>query len=815
MSGQLMVELVVEEIPASFVRPALASLANGVTGLLGGLAFGDVRTYATPRRLAVVVDDVQAARPLEKRVITGPPADRAFKDGEPTKAALGFARGKGVDPSALHIVEGPKGPVVAVEIEEGGETTLDLVGAGLPGVVTGIPFRKSMEWGAGGLKFARPLHRVNALYDGVVVPGSLAGIPFGDRTVGHRLTHSDIEFEGEADWLAKLRENAVEPDLDAREQAIRALLAEATAQLGCDPIEDDLLLEEVLHLVEAPTLVIGSFDQELLALPSRLLIKAMKAHQRYFPVFRGGALSHEFVVISNNPWGKADTIAEGNANVLRARFHDAKFFFAEDKKKRLEQHATQLEKMRWIRGLGTMADKQRRVAGLAATLADHFGANPDHAKRAGELCKADLPTQMVGEFPDLQGHMGRLYATSQGEPEAVALAIEEHYQPASADDSVAGSPEGAALAVADRLDTLVGCFGIGMKPKGSGDPQGLRRAMLGIQRTLLHWRVRFELHELFDIAARHFSRAARSATARLQLAHLLATRDRSRGLFHPGTPDNATLEKLVRDALADAGKPKALFIGVDPDAGVTGQARHGSIPRIERVARSIWDGPLEIVAFRYGGADFEHEVIAVLFGRLAAKGRSFDAWWAVRPQDANAETQRRAHHELCDELTKFATARFKADASGREGVSGDLVDAVLAVGSTDAIDRQARLDALLSVAGSDDFLPIMHTFKRVLNITGDHVFPAPLSDQLTEDAERTLFAAAEQVDAAVTEAVQALDYDRAFAQVLTLATPVADFFDAVLVDAPDPAVKAVRMGLLLRVAAIFRQLADFSRISTR
>ncbi|MCB9678459.1 MAG: glycine--tRNA ligase subunit beta [Alphaproteobacteria bacterium] len=696
MTAELLVELVTEEIPASFIRPALQSLADGVVGLLEGIEHGEVRTYATPRRLAVVVAGVAAGRPVSRRVVTGPPADRAFKDGAPTQAGIGFAKGKGVDPSALTVVEGPKGPVVAVEIEEGGEQTRDLVGAGLAGVITAIPFRKSMEWGTGGLRFARPLHRVNALYDGIVVPGAVHGIPFGNETIGHRLKHHEIEFVSEGEWLAGLRENAVEPDLRARELHIRNLLAEAAESLGCDAIVDAELLEEVLHLVEAPTLVIGRFDSELLDLPSRLLIKAMKAHQRYFPVFRGGRLSNEFVVISNNPWGKADAIAQGNANVLRARFHDAQFFFAEDKKKRLEAHGVHLEKMRWIKGLGTMAEKQARVAGLAAKLAPAFGAQEAVARRAGELCKCDLATQMVGEFPDLQGHMGHLYALAQGEGEAVAAAIEQHYQPAGADDSTASTAAGAALAVAERLDTLVGCFGIGMEPKGSGDPQGLRRAMLGIQRTLRDQNVRFELSDLFALGVDHFH----------------------------------------------------------------------------------------------------------------ASAAGFEGWEKARGADL------RGRDELIGALVDFASARFKAQAVS-EGASADLVQAVLDVGSTDGIDRQARLDALLAIAGSVDFLPIMHTFKRVLNITRGHDYPVPDPSALTEPAERVLAEATESAGVAVHQAVAALDYAKAFEQVLTLAGPVADFFDAVLVEAPDPAVKAVRMGLLLRVSSIFLELADFSKISTR
>lgn len=692
MTRELLIELQHEELPAGMIRPALAALEKGVLALLDGVEHGRVRSFATPRRLALVVDAVADGRPRVTKQVLGPPVSSAYKDGVLTKAGEGFARGKGVDPSALVEVDGPKGRVVAAEVTEGGERAEDLVGAGLAGVIAGIPFKKSMEWGTGGFRWARPLHRVVVLLGGAVVPGEVAGIPFGDETVGHRLCPGAFRVTGFDDWHAGLRERAVTPDLKQREARIRQLLVEASERLGSDPIVDEVLLEEVLHLVEAPTLVIGAFDEELLALPPRLLIKAMKAHQRYFPVFRGGSLTHQFVVISNNPFADEAHVARGNAAVLRARFHDAKFFFAEDQKKPLEVHGAQLAKMKWIDGLGTMAQKQERVAALAAELAHLFGADVEAARRAGALCKSDLATQMVGEFPDLQGHMGRLYALAQGEDPRVAAAIEEHYQPAGAGQDAAPSAEGAVVAVADRLDTLVGCFGIGLVPKGSGDPQGLRRCVLGVLTTLQAHGVRAELGDLFRRAA------------------------------------------MSLDDVADG----------------------------------------------------------------------YDAWAAKRP----------VLDELVAQLVEFASTRFKASATAG-GTSGDLVDAVLAVGPADVIDWNARLNGLLGVAGTPDFLPIMHTFKRVLNITAGQDAPVPSPDALTEPAERDLAEATVRVEAEVTAAVGRLDVDGAFTSALSLSGPVAAFFDAVLVEAPDPAVKAVRMGLLLRVAAIFARLADFSRISTR
>ncbi len=700
--GAVFVEVVCEELPARFVRSTLAALRDGVVGLLGETEHGDVRTYATPRRLAVAIDDVAAARPRSEKLVTGPPADRSFKDGVPTRAAIGFARGKGIDPAALEIVDGKKGKVIAARVVEGGERTVDLLRAGLGAVITGIAFPKSMEWGSGGLRWARPIHRVNALFAGTCVGGEAAGVAVGATTVGHRLaTDGEFDFVDEASWLAGLRERWVEPDLEVRRATITQQLAEASAAEGADPVDEPDLLEEVLHLVEAPTLVVGAFDEELLALPSRLLIETMKHHQRYFPLTRQGALTNRFVTISNNPGGHGETVAAGNAAVIRARFDDAKFFLAEDKKQPLSAYTPELARMRWIRGLGTMAAKQARVAELASTLAPRVGADPEVARRAGELCKADLVTQMVGEFPELQGHMGRLYAAAGGESDEVAAAIEEHYHPRFADDEVADSAAGAAVALADRLDTLVGCFAVGMQPKG-GDPQGLRRAALGVVNTLVERGVRLQLTELVEAAV---------------------------------------------DALHAA---------------------------------------------------------------VVASPEGFERYTKARGMESTP-TGRDA---LVAELVDFVQARFRAAQVGA-GASGDLVDAVLAAPGDDLVVLRAKVDALKSIAGHDEFVRIMQTFKRVLNITRDASDPAPARDALTLDAERALFDAIDAAEGDIRAALAELDFDAALARILTLQAPVAGFFDDVMVESDDPAERAVRKGLLLRVGRLFLGLADFSRISTR
>ncbi len=706
MSHELFVELLHEELPAGMTRSTVAALAKGLVGLLEGIDHGEVTTWSTPRRSAVRIADVAANRPLSTSVVTGPPADRARDaDGNWTKAALGFARGKGVDPGQLEIIDGPRGPVVAATVSEGGESTADVVSAGLQGVVVGIAFGKSMLWSDEPMRFGRPLHRVSALFDGAVLGGTVGHITVGNRTLGHRLADdTEFAFTSAAEWQQGLVDRRVEPNLDVRKSLIQVLLNDAIVKLGADSIDEPDLLEEVTHLVEWPTLVIGEFDEDLLELPPKLLVQAMKDHQRYFPVHKDGELTHRFVVISNNPWGDHDLIALGNARVLRARFYDARFFFAEDRKKSLDQHGEGLQRMRWIRGLGTMADKGRRLGLLARKLATRVGADPVEAGRAGELAKADLTTQMVGEFPKLQGHIGRLYALHQGEPEAVAWAIENHYRPAFGGDEPPPSRGGVAVALADRLDTLTGCFGVGLVPKG-GDPQGLRRAALGVVSTLIAHGIALDLSELF-------------------------------------------------------------------------------------------------------GAAFD------VFDRVAAEGdaAAYDKWLA-------ADAPSRDRDALVAQLVAFTLARLKASETA-EGASGDIVDAVL--GSTDRpadpLAIHGKIAALRDIAGTDDFKPIMATFKRVLNISRDGDYPSPDFDDCTHPAEEALLEAVSSLEGSVSDALAQQDYARALDKLLALHQPVANFFDpdiGVFVESDDERERAVRKGILARVARVPLLLADMSRISTR
>jgi glycyl-tRNA synthetase beta chain len=500
--SELFIEVRSEELPARFVGPAIEGLAKAITGLLKGVSFGAVTTWATPRRLAVAIADVAEGKPATEQLITGPAVAAAYKEGVPTPVAIGFAKGKGVAVEELVTVEGPKGKVIAAKVKSGGERTADLVAAGLEGAILGLAFPKSMRWGSGRTRWGRPLHSIIALFDGAVIPATVAGIATGDTTLGHRLTPGPLTVKGSADWLLQLRAHHVEPDLALRRARIVAQLQAAAAAEGATVQADEALIDQVTNLVEWPVTIPASFEASLLDLPPRLLVEAMSVHQRVFPLVTEGALRNTLLVVTNHPYAVSDpeagaTISTGNSRVLAARFYDARFFYAEDRKKRLDAHADKLVQRQWIRNGGTMADKAARLADRAAGLAAVFGAEADQAHRAGLLCKADLGTTMVGEFPELQGHVGRLLAGFDGEDAGVALAIEEHYQPRFSGDALPTTALGATLALADRLDNLDRYFFLGHRPQGNADPLGLRRNAVGLVTLLWSQGVRVSLGSLF------------------------------------------------------------------------------------------------------------------------------------------------------------------------------------------------------------------------------------------------------------------------------------------------------------------------------
>jgi len=500
---ELFLEIGTEEIPSRFIEPALAHLERGLSAYFAKnrIAAGPGKVLGTPRRLAVAFTDVAARQPDAVETHLGPNVRVAYDaEGRPTPAAMGFARGKGLDVSALTRETTPKGEVVAARVEMKGQPTAELLSEMLPGFIADIPFPKKMRWSDKSLAFARPLHWIVAVFDGELLKFELGGIPSGTTSRGHRfLAPGAFEVAGLESYLRECEAHCVMVDPEARRQSIESQVQALAAEAGGTSENDARLLAEVNYLLEYPVAIRGNFDAGFLELPKELLVITMKQHQRYFPVWgEGGSLLPHFITISNMK-AQGGEIQAGNERVLRARLEDARFFFREDKKKKLEDYVDKLKDVVWQKDLGTSFEKMERFARIAGEVTARVcPEESERAVRAARLSKADLVTQMVYEFPELQGVMGSYYALASGEDPEVALAIKEHYRPAFAGDAPPVNAAGAAVALADKLDTILGCIGVGLLPSGSEDPYGLRRHALGILQILLARGWRVPLGELVD-----------------------------------------------------------------------------------------------------------------------------------------------------------------------------------------------------------------------------------------------------------------------------------------------------------------------------
>jgi glycyl-tRNA synthetase beta chain len=490
MAKELLLEIGSEEIPAGFISPALKNMQKSMAASLAELElqYESIHTAATPRRLTICVDGLVAQQPDREEEFLGPARTAAFdQEGNPTKAAEGFARSKGSDVKDLQVVETDKGEYVKLVRQRKGEKTTDLLPELLKDLTVNIPFPKSMRWGAGSTSFARPIHWLLALYGGEVVDFEIGGIKSGATTKGHRFMASDsLEVKDYAHYIDELRQNHVLVEIAERRQAvideIRRAATERSEVEGARILEDEELIDTVTNLVENPHGVCGTFESRFLELPDDVLITAMREHQKYFCVTdSSGKLLAHFVAVNNTRIADEEFAAEGHQRVLRARLEDALFFFNDDRTRKLEDRIDDLSGLIFQAQLGTMLEKTERVAELAAVLSQKLAPGfKDNTRRAAVLAKADLLTAMVNEFPSLQGVMGRDYALLDNEPNEVATAILEHYLPVRAGGSLPAEIPGAIVGMADRLDTIVGCFGIGQVPTGTTDPFGLRRLVLGL-----------------------------------------------------------------------------------------------------------------------------------------------------------------------------------------------------------------------------------------------------------------------------------------------------------------------------------------------
>jgi len=671
---ELLLELFSEEIPARMQRKAAEDLKKAVTNALvdAGLVYESAKAFVTPRRLALTVTGVPARSPDTREEKKGP------RVGSPQQAIDGFLKAAGLSSIEQAKVETDpkKGDFYVAHIDKKGVDAEDILAMLLPKVITGFDWPKSMQWGSGGLNWVRPLRAITATFgtdnDEPQVIGFRSNtVASGQTTYGHRfLAPAPIRVKRFDDYVQALEKARVVLDIDRRKEIIRADADSLAFAQGLTVIHDEGLLEEVAGLVEWPVVMMGSFDPAFLEVPEEAIIATIRANQKCFCLRdASGKLAPNFIITSNQiAEDGGATIIAGNERVIRARLSDARFFYNTDLELPLEHGLPKLEESVFHARLGTQFQRVERIVKLAGEIAPLVGANVEQAKRAAMLAKADLTTQMVGEFPELQGLMGRYYALAQGEPMSVANAIADHYKPLGPTDLVPGEPVAIALALADKLDTLTGFWSIDEKPTGSRDPFALRRAALGVIRIVVDNAISFPLTVEPDLLA----------------------------FFHD----------RLKVTLRDAG------------------ARH------------------------------------------------------------------------------------------------DLVDAVITNDSDDLLEITRRVEALSALLSSEDGKNLLAGYRRAANILSaeekkdGRAYSAPVIEEaLKLDEEIDLADAIMKVDAAVAAKVAANDYKSAIGELATLRAPVDAFFEAVLVNDPDAAVRANRLNLLAKLRDTMRLVADFSKVA--
>ncbi len=506
--AELLLEIGTEELPYQFIPPALRALGDSAAHLLKEhlLSHGAVRTLGTPRRLVLVVASLASRQAATVKETMGPSKAHSFDAaGQPTKAAIGFAGSQGVAVKDLEIRQTPKGDYVFAVKREPGHLTHKLLADILPSLIEQLSFPKSMRWNESGMRFARPVRWLLALYGGKVVNFQVGGVKAGDRTWGHRYlafddfkTNQWVRVKDFMSYVKALESHGVIADQDQRRAMILSQLTRLTHSVRGDLHQDDDLLEQAIYTVEYPHAILGTFALQYLSLPKAVLMTAMKEHQGYFSVMhRDGTLLPKFISVTNMKLADMKLIREGNERVLAARLADAKFFFDEDRKIKLADRVEKLKGVIFHQKLGTQHQRTYRIVALASKLAAMLGGDQliNTCRRAAELSKADLLTGIVGEFPTLQGEMGREYARHDGESEAVSLAIGEQYLPRAMEGELPKTLEGKILSLADRIDTIVAFFHVGIVPTGSEDPLGLRRHASAIVRILIEGNLWLNLSE--------------------------------------------------------------------------------------------------------------------------------------------------------------------------------------------------------------------------------------------------------------------------------------------------------------------------------
>lgn len=687
MARDLVFEIGTEEIPAAYMPDAIRDMEALAREKLGQakLDFGKLVTTGTPRRLVLYVYGLAECQPDWVKEVRGPKRDQAFDaEGRPTPAALGFARAQGVEVEQLEVREvSGIGYVFAVKRESGKRTT-EVLPAVLREIVEGLSFPKSMRWAYTEFRFARPIRWMLALFGNEIIPVKIENVEAGNVTYGHRfLSEGPITVPEAAEYFRLMEEGFVVVDHQRRRDIIWEQVVATAQKAGGSPYEDQELLDEVNFLVEYPTAFYGNFSPEYLTLPPEVLTTTMIEHQRYFPVFGdGGNLLPGFVGVRNGDDYNLEEVKEGNERVLRARLEDALFFYREDTKEPLENKVELLKNVVYQARLGTVWSKVERLQDIAAFVGREAGIGEEATiRRAAYLCKADLETSMVYEFPELQGIMGRYYALAGGENPEVAEAILEHYLPRFAGDRLPQTPAGIAVSLAEKLDNLIGCFSINIRPSGSQDPYALRRQALGLVNIILSRELRIDLEKVLRFVYRHFE-------------------------------------------------------AIGPDLGCDEAVK---------------------------------EVLDFILQRL--RGMLLD-----------------------------------------NGISYDVVDAVLAVPRGDLLEVKERAEALYQFKQSPLFEDAMVVFNRCYNLAKKWEMTEVDETLLKTDAEKRVYEWLTRTEPDLRELKDRREYSEYLAT-LSQARPLVDeLFDAVMIMVEDQDLRSNRLSLLRRISSLYLDLGDFSRL---
>jgi len=730
----LLLELFSEEIPARMQGGAARDLERLVVGALSdrGLLFEGIKAFAGPRRLTLAVSGLPAKQADVREEIKGPKIDA------PAAAIEGFLKKTGLSKDQLKIEKTPKGDVYIAVIAREGRETAAVLAEILPEAMAKLPWPKSMRWKPGvTTRWVRPLHSILCTFDGETVPFGFAGVSSGRHTKGHRfLAPEKIEVRRFDDYSAALKKAFVVLEADERAAIIFEGVKQAAFIHGLELIPDEGLLAEVAGLVEWPVILMGTIEDQFMDVPPEILQTSMRTHQKYFALRdpKTGKMASRFALVANMVAEDGGVgIVAGNERVLRARLSDAKFFWDEDRKRTLESRVADLKGIVFHAKLGTQYERVERVATLAGVIAKKIGADPKKAERAARLAKADLTSGVVGEFPELQGVMGRYYALHDKEDAEVADAIRDHYKPMGPSDAVPAGKIAIAVALADKLDSLAGFFGTRLRPTGSTDPFALRRAALGLIRTLLENKIRLPLAEMMAYA----------------FGNTLST------------------QLVVEFAKT-----------YDP----------------------ILEG-----------------LISVKLGETAEKIFSDQMRTATSKEVAQENVV--IFEESSSALLVFFADRLKV-ALREKGIRHDLIDAVFALTHEDDLVRLvARVEALQAFLKTDDGANLLAGYKRAANILKEEekkdkkTFIGEVDEkQLTEPAEKTLFAALQKARAEIAPALAKEDFASAMRHMAALRVPMDAFFDSVKVNAPEPKIRENRLHLLAALRATVHQIGDFSKI---